>query len=134
MRIFFVFVSVVFGFVSALYFLEVLTIENSRQATVFQQIVARVSFGFAVLICVLSAGIAAILSRLDALSGFRQTINDIALSNADAAKALKAIDARADQKARASESFPVSRGELIAPMTAGGRLAVEAEMLAKRGN
>ncbi|MGL5447485.1 MAG: hypothetical protein ACRDBL_09265 [Rhabdaerophilum sp.] len=134
MRLFFTLVSVVFGVASALYFLEVLTIESSRQSTVFQQIVARVSFGFAVLICILSAGVAAILSRLDALGGFRQTINDIALSNADAAKALKAIDARADQKARTSESSPVSRDAPAVPVTPGGRLAVEAEMLAQRGN
>lgn len=132
MRVFFVLVAAVFGFVSALYFLEVVTIESSRQATVFQAIVARISFGFAVLICVLSAGVAAVLSRLDVIAGMRQTINDVALSNADAARALKAIDARTQQPIRNSEGAPTTdHGSSQAP---GGRLAVEAQMLAQRGS
>jgi hypothetical protein len=68
MRIVFVIVAVIFGFAAALYLLEVITVESSSRATVFQQIVALVSFGFAALLCILSAGIAAILARLDGLA------------------------------------------------------------------
>jgi hypothetical protein len=123
MKVFLALCGIIFGLTAGLYLLEIFTIEAAPNATVFQQLVARISFGFAALLCVVSLGLAGIIDRLDDVRALRGTVNDIALSNADAAKgiaALKTVSATQPQAPVAAQPQA---------LVVGGRLAVEAAML-----
>lgn len=133
------FLAVVFLGAAVLAGIDVVTIEAKAGATVFQQIVARVTFGFATLCFVIALGFSAVLASASSTRSLIEiAIKDIAQSNADSANALKALVAVAEQPARAAEAaadeekrarMAAYRAELQGKPT-GGRLAAEAAMLA----
>lgn len=121
--------------------LDVMTIEARTGATVFQQIVARVTFGISTLCFVIAIGFSAVLASASSTrSRIEMAIKDIAQSNADSANALKALLAVAEQPARTADAAAAEekRAKLAAyraelqEKTPGGRLAIEAAMLADR--
>lgn len=91
MKLILILLAVIFALATAGSLLDVLTIESRPGATILQQMVARVTFGFSALLFVTCAGFAAVLARMDSNAGLRATVNDIAMSNADAAKTLAAL-------------------------------------------
>lgn len=73
--------------------IEMLLIEGRTGGTVFQQIVARVTFGLSGLVCTVAAGFLAVTGQSRAANERIETaLKDIAASNADSAQALKSID------------------------------------------
>lgn len=112
----------------------------SRHDGLTQAILA-LALGISSLIFIVSIGLSSLLGLLQSQNARVETaLKDIAASNADSAIALKALVAVAEQPARAAEAaadeekrarMSAYRAQLQ-EKTPGGRLAVEAAMLAER--
>lgn len=80
--------------------LDTLVVESRSDATVLQQLVVRLSFGFSTLALILSTGLFSLLGHSERVEA---ALKDIALSNSDAAKALTAILAVVEAPAKKDE-------------------------------
>lgn len=101
--------------------LDVLTIEGRAGATVFQQMVARITFGFSALIMIVALGFTAVLSAMLARSDrVEAALKDIAASNADialihtAAKVAAETPTHSVEAARRAEEDEAKRARLAA--------------------
>lgn len=101
------------GFATVLTGIDVATIETRSEVTVFQQMAARFTFGFAFLTTVTAIGLFVVSSSIHARSRRVETVlKDIALSNADMANATKSLLLielrRAERDGIATNDIPVA--------------------------